>query len=133
MYTYKTKIYFPQCDPAGVIFFGEVFKSAHECYERFIADNHYETMLFSSIELAFPIVHTESNYYSPLRLHNNVSIDLQVEKIGNTSYTIVYKFISGDKLKAVVKTAHVCISRESGEKENLPDRLVNILSQHLIE
>ena len=133
MYSYKSKIYFPQCDPAGVIFFGEVFKSAHECYERFMAENNYETMLFNSNEYAFPIVHSEANYYSPLRLHNNVSIDLHVEKIGNTSYTIVYKFLSGDKLKAVVKTAHVCISRQSGDKESLPDRLVDILSQHLVE
>lgn len=133
MFSYKTKIFFPQCDPAGVIFFGEVFKTAHECYERFMAENNYEYFLFSSVELAFPIVHTEANYFSPLKLHDNVTLQLAVEKIGNSSFTIIYKFVNGDKLKAEVRTVHVCISRETGDKENLPDKLKNILSGHLAE
>jgi YbgC/YbaW family acyl-CoA thioester hydrolase len=133
MFNYETKIFFSQCDPAGVIFYGEVFTIAHECYERLLTDNNYEQELFQSDELAYPIVHTESNYFDPLRLHDNLSIQLRVEKIGNTSYTLNYKFISGDKLKAEVKTVHVCVARGSGAKNYLPERLIEILSAHVID
>ncbi len=132
MYTYSTKIFFAQCDPAGVIFFGEVFKIAHECYERFIDENKYEAFLFESLDHAFPIVQSDAKYYSPLRLHENVSIQLYVEQIGDSSYTLLYKFISGDKLKAEVRTVHVCISRENGKKQTIPSRLKEILSNNLV-
>jgi len=112
-------------DAAGILFFANQFIYAHETYE----------MLMEEIGLSFksildhenyliPLVHAESNYYEPLSVGQRLSVELSVENIGDTSFTLSYKLKSADGIVVGdCRTVHVTINSKSGKKIPLPAKL----------
>jgi 1,4-dihydroxy-2-naphthoyl-CoA hydrolase len=134
MFTYKYKIKFSDCDPGGVIYFANIFNIAHQAYEEFLLHAGGNNNYFSSRKYAIPIVKAEAFFLQPLRLHEEIRILLTVESIGNSSYTIKYKFVDGNDLtKTEVITAHVVITKEDGNKTGIPEDLRNYLITNLDE
>ncbi|MBU1096904.1 MAG: acyl-CoA thioesterase [Bacteroidetes bacterium] len=134
MFVYNTKIKFSNCDPAGVIYFAEVFNLAHETYELFLLNNKTKVDYFISNEIALPIIKAESLFTSAISLHDDIKIELRVLEIRESSYEIEYKIIGDDgRIKAKVKTVHVCIGKGDRSKVSIPPDLAMYLNEHLAE
>ncbi|MBN1300821.1 MAG: acyl-CoA thioesterase [Melioribacteraceae bacterium] len=134
MFIYKSKIKFSECDPAGVVFFANVFKMAHDAYEEFIVEADLGWNLFSDEEVIFPVVSAEAKYFQPLKLHDEVRIQLEVGEIRDSSYSIIYRVIKSENTETVLlKTVHVCIEKENNRKTQLPEDVKFYLSEHIRE
>ena len=129
MFTFRTTVKLHDTDAAGILFFSNQFKMVHDAFEAFLEAINYPISCFLyDSDFSLPIVHAESDYLAPLNLGNSISIDLKIEKIGETSFTLCYDIFNKEKkLTGKVKTVHVSVDKKNGDKVKLPKKFKDIL------
>jgi len=132
MFTTKSKIYFYDCDPAGIMFFANIFKFAHSAYEDFMKCLETEQNYFLNSNFVLPIIHSEADYLLPLKAGDEVEINVIVSQLKNSSFELSYNVYVSDKTVAKVKTVHVCVKKEGFIKTELPEDLHNKLKGYLV-
>ncbi len=133
MFTLDQSVKLPDTDAAGIAFFGNYFRMAHEAYELFMEELGFGLrQVLDHSDILILIAHADADYHSPLRLGDRYAIDLDVEKIGRTSYILRYSFrIRSGEITAIVRTVHVSIDKKSHEKVELPKELRAGIERHL--
>lgn len=131
MYTAKLKTYFFDADPAGIIFFGNLFKYLHTAYEDFMKSLNMKRNFFFDDDYVLPILHTEADYFLPLKIGDELKIEVHVSKIKKSSFELNYKvYRQNDELAANAKTVHVCVSKSNFKKSDMPKELYDKLKNH---
>ena len=125
MYKSKNYIKLPDTDAAGILFFANYIKLAHDVYEAFMAEVGFSLKyIINDAEFFLLIAHTEADYKIPLKLGENYSVNLKVEKIGRTSFVLKYDFFnSNDELSAIIKTTHVTVDKNSNQPDHIFEKL----------
>ncbi len=124
-YTHNTRVWLPDTDAAGILFFGNYFRLAHDAYEAFMESLGFDLgRILRETDFRPLIAHAEADYKKPLPLGERVTIELTVAKIGQTSFHLRYSLKdSCDEVAATLETVHVAIDKKSGNKIPLPDEL----------
>ncbi len=125
MYQYTTTVRLHETDAAGILFFGNYLKIAHDAYEQFMTSIGYDfrSMIEDSPFLVL-IVHTDADYHRSLVLGEQFEITVCGAKIGKTSFTLKYLFVNRDgQPVATVHTAHVAVDKKTNRPVALPDNL----------
>ena len=122
----KYKVRLRDTDATGVLYFTEQLRMALDAL-----DDHFPLQnILKSNDLLLPIVHVEADYFSPLRVGDEVEISLNIEKIGTTSFSIGYLFLDPLTKKKVgfVKIVHVVTSRKEGTPLPIPGNILTFLT-----
>jgi 1,4-dihydroxy-2-naphthoyl-CoA hydrolase len=121
-----------ETDAAGVIFFVNYFVFAHETYELFLEEIGYSLRrIIGQESFLLPIVHAESDYHQMIGLEDEITILLNVNRIGRTSFTLVYNyFLENQKLAGSVKTVHVCVDKTTFKKRTIPEDFQQALKKY---
>ena len=130
MFCYHTTIKLRDTDATGVLFFTEQLRLALDVFDAYLLSTDSSLSQFlEAHRCLMPIVHAEADYIFPLRLSDKIEIRMAVEKIGASSFTLVYHFFNSliNRLAGKVKIVHVCTNKETGEKMSLPDQLIQQL------
>ena len=125
MFSFETKVRLHDTDAAGLLFFGNQFKMAHDAYEAFLESIDYpiSTVLLSA-PILLPIVHAEADYTRPLAVGDRLTIVIRVEKVSTHSFVLVYQLINEEgESVGTVQTVHVAIDKSSRRKTPLPPEL----------
>lgn len=130
MFSIKKRVDFYDCDPAGILFFGRIFSFAHHAYELFLEELLPGVNLFKHEKYLIPITHSEADYKSPFYPGEEVSIEIKVSQLKESSFELSYTFIKKDEICAIAKTVHVCVGKEDWKKSPLPEELKLKLQQH---
>jgi YbgC/YbaW family acyl-CoA thioester hydrolase len=119
-------------DAAGILFFANQFKMAHDIYERFMSQNGFPFRdRFARRDYLIPIVHAEADYRCPVTDGDTVEIELGLERIGNSSFTMKFSIFDLDgRLVGTVRTVHVTMDCQSQTKIPLPDDFRRMLSAY---
>ena len=119
-------------DAAGVIFFVNYFNFAHETYELFLQEIGYSLRrIIQQESFLLPIVHAESDYHQMINLEDQITIVLNVNRIGSTSFTLVYDyFLENQELVGSVKTVHVCVDKTTLKKRPIPEELLQAVKKY---
>jgi 1,4-dihydroxy-2-naphthoyl-CoA hydrolase len=133
VFDYRFDLGMSSADPAGVLFFPELFRHTHDAYEAFMAANG---MTLSGIlaqgRYAVPIVHAEADYRRPLRHGASVTVSVAVAKLGESSFTIEFQFRdAAGEACATARTVHVVIDRNTGSRSIIPEPWRVRLAAHL--
>ncbi len=131
MFVYKKKILFGDCDSAGILFFANIFRYMHETYEKFIDENLSYNEHFGNENVAYPVIKTDAEYFSPFLLGEETEIRLSVNEVRNSSFELLFEFYVENILKAKGKTVHVCVSIPEAKKEPLNNKLKELLRKHI--
>lgn len=132
-FSYPFHLGMSSVDHAGVLYFPEVFRHAHDAYEAFMASlDHDLASFFEAGRLAIPVVHAGCDFRNPMRHGDNIQVRVQVERLGESSMTLDYEFIGPDgKLCATASTVHVFVDRADGRSVSIPaslrDRLQSLM------
>lgn len=119
----KTVTFF-ECDPAGVMFYGRVYDYAHAALEAMLAEKASGFPYFNHPEFAFPIALSEAVYHAPIRQGDKLIVATAKVKTGNHSFEMNYTGKNSEgKEVFFVKTVHICVSKNTGKKAELPDEL----------
>lgn len=133
MFKVKRRINFFDCDPAGIIFYSRLFDFCHSAYEQLVESFDLDEDYWDNPEYVVPIIHTECDYYKPIKYGDEIDIRLSVSNLKSSSFELTYNLLLNDEKCAVVKTVHVFVSRENWNKMNIPDNIMIGMQRQLAD
>ena len=110
-------------DSAGVIFFAELFRLAHDVYEMFLFEKGIPISDILNSSVALPIVHSSADFFSPICCGDKIKVNVYLKSISLHSFELEFVF---DRF-ATVRTVHVSIDKDKKEKVGLPLKLREVL------
>ena len=121
MFTTNIKVYFYDADPAGIIFYANLFRFTHSAYEDMMRSFELERNFFFDRDYVLPIIHAEADYIKPIKVGEIITASIVVSQLKDSSFELSYTFTgSNDDIRAKAKTVHVCVDKKSFVKSNLP-------------
>ncbi|KHD89702.1 MAG: thioesterase [Bdellovibrio sp. ArHS] len=128
----KKTLTFKEADPAGIMFFGNIFGFAHDAFEEFIQAAGYTYQgWFGQRDLIIPIRHTESDFLSPFFPGQTYDIAVTVASFGETSFKMKYVFSQNGKKNAVVQMVHSVVDGKTKQKAPLTVEMKSRLEPYL--
>ncbi len=113
---------FHQLDPAGILFFGEVFALCSGVYEDFIQSLGFGwDEWFRSPALASPVRHAGAEYFAPLQGGQAYQVDVQVLAVGASSFEMGFEVRRKGVLHCRARIVHVFIHAQTRAKAPVPD------------
>ncbi len=106
-HSYAFDVRLHDVDHAGVMFFARLFVHAHDAYEAFMAHLGLDLCALVRTGERLPIVHASADYFQPLRHGEQITVALEIEVLGETSFTVAYVFHNAAGMLAKVRTVHV--------------------------
>ena len=114
----KRTVRFGDTDAAGVVHFHELFRWCHETWEEslekygIILQEIFPTTQINSrqLDVALPIVHCEANYFQPLYVGDTIIIELNPEKLNESSFVLRFKLVKNGENIGSVNIKHVSIN-----------------------
>lgn len=119
-------------DAAGVMFFAHYFRHAHDVYEAFMASLDQGLPELIRRRSLLPLVHSEADFKRPVRHGDQLQVFLQLERIGNSSFTVRYRFLNAQNEEvALLRSTHVMLNPEGQNPMNLPESLRDRLTEYI--
>ncbi len=120
----KRTVRFGETDAAGVVHFLELFRWCHETWEEslenygIVLQEIFPTIQMNKCQLnvALPVVHCEANYFQPLYVGDTINIELNPEKINESSFILRFKFKKNGEKIGTTNIKHVSINPITREK-----------------
>jgi len=133
MITTKRKINFFDCDPAGILFYGNIFFFCHSAYEELISSFYLKINYWQNDDFVVPIIKSTADYLKPFKYGDEIMIEVSVTELRESSFELNYKCSnqSGD-VCAEVSTVHVLIDKKTWQKKELTPEIKDGLKHHLI-
>lgn len=130
VFEHRLSVPFQDIDAAGIVFFAHLFRYAHEAYEHFMQQSGCSLQqLIAEGSYLLPLVHAEADYRRPLRHADRLEIELRLQKLGHTSFTLGYRVLGEDQAEhASLETVHVALDRTTHQPVTLPDSLRKALA-----
>lgn len=136
----RVRVRFDDVDAAGVVYFARVLSIVHEAYEGFLDEcGEPLSRVLSSGKWAAPILHAEADYFRPLRLGDELRVELVAARRGGSRLSLGWCLRSEDSVgkgrapvvHAVVQMVHVFISPSDGSPCAVPETILEALGQML--
>jgi len=117
MHIYETTLRLGQTDSLGIAYYGSVFEIIHECYESFLDI----AAILKEGKYIIPIVHAEADYRTIMELSDRITVEMNLEDTGKSSFTLVYRLVNQrGEVVAEAKTVHSVLDRESRKSIEMP-------------
>lgn len=135
-YTARHLVRFADIDWARVVYFARFFDFAHRTFEDFW--NHHAKVPYAEVlaarRLGFPIVHSEADFYAPLRLGDTARVVMEVLALSRRSVTSRFTFYRGetDERCAVIVLKQAGIDTTTFTAAQFPDDLHGFLAAELV-
>lgn len=134
MFVTNNRVRMHDTDMAGILYFPRQFRFAHDALEDFVESigltfDH----VFRKEKFVFVIVHAEADYLAPLRVGDRLKIELRIERVGESSFTVGYRIYKegSDIIVGTAKTVHVTLDSVNRTKIPIPEHFKNFLIKHL--
>lgn len=133
MYRQTYRIRMHDTDAAGVIFFTSQLRIAHETFEVFLDSAGLGLgPLMSRADYRIPIVHVESDYRAPVRLGDDLTVEMTLDRAGQTSFSLRFRLLNTAGAEVgTVRTVQVAVDAGTWQKRPLPGELRNALTSNL--
>lgn len=126
-FIYEFRLKFREADAIQIMYFANIFSLAHDTFEEFLLHLGYTwPEWFQQKDFIMPIRHTEAEYLAPLLPGHVYIAKAQVEKIGTTSFTMIYEFYDKNQqqMHAVVRMTHAFADAKTKKKTTIPDLFI---------
>lgn len=124
------RIHFSECDPAGIVFYPQYFILFNDLLEGWvdaITPLGFADMVLNK-RFGLPTVHLEAEFFAISRMGDDVTLSLQVERLGTKSLTLRLDCIAVDGEKRMtVKQTIVTTSLETHQAIEIPPLLKQVL------
>ena len=126
-YSFTTRLY--DIDAAGVVFFARFLYFAHDAYETFLEHHKQSVKNILNSDFILPICHTEADFKTPVFLNESITIEISLQDINETEFTLSYHFLDkAKKLRATALTKHVCVDKNMFSRKTLPHSIRSLLN-----
>ena len=122
---------FGETDAAGVVHFLELFRWCHETWEEslekfgIVLQEIFPTTEINTCQpdVALPIVQCEANYFQPLYVGDNINIELNPEKLNESSFLLRFRLLKNGENIGSINIKHVSINPITREKCALSNQI----------
>lgn len=121
----RLNVPFSACDPAGIMFFPQVFLAFQDHVERWISDRlgiSYAELL-GPRQVGLPSVRWETDFRAISRMGDEIVVRLEVERLGDKSLTLRFELRGEDGVRVSARQVIVCTSLSSHRSTPFPDDL----------
>lgn len=144
------KVKFYQADPAGILYFAELFNIAHDTFEDWIEDhigipwaNWFlkKQKVRKNTGYLIPLRHVSCDYFSPFFPGKSYIVEVRLAQIQNSSFEVHYLFfpdqvkkkrkLKMSESKALLKMVHVFMDQKKKMKRTIPLSIRKKLQPHL--
>jgi acyl-CoA thioester hydrolase/1,4-dihydroxy-2-naphthoyl-CoA hydrolase len=134
-YSNTLTCHFDQCDPAGILFYGNSFTLSHQTIESFVQHIGIPWAdWFNNPKYAIPVRHASSDFTLPIRAGEKFKTVLHIAKLGQSSvnFEVALQNEQGQTC-ALVKSTHVFVDKTTGNKAKIPSEFLDRLRRYLVE
>lgn len=137
-FRHRRMVEFADTDMAGIMHFSAFFRfmeSAEHALVRSLGLSIFglEDPTGGDAVVSFPRVSARCDFHSPARCEDQLDIEVVVEKLGRTSVTYGFRFLTGDHELAAGQMTSVCCRLRDGQKPEpiaLPEDVVALLKRY---
>jgi 4-hydroxybenzoyl-CoA thioesterase len=86
-FTFTQNVLFKHCDPAGIVFYPRYFEIINDCVEAFFEAINYSFVALHK-DAAVPTAQIEVKFTASSRHGDQLILNLEAKKIGNSSLTL---------------------------------------------
>ena len=111
-YERRVRIRFADCDPAGIVFYPQYFVLFNGLVEDWVGEvlGVPYSELIGSRRIGMPTVSVQTDFRAISKFGDEVTLGLQVERIGSRSLTFALEARRGDELR--VQSRHVVVTTD---------------------
>jgi 4-hydroxybenzoyl-CoA thioesterase len=93
LFAHEQRVRFSHCDPAGIVYFPDLFDFAHATMEDWFRDGLGTPLpdLIRDRRIGTPTVSIQGDFSKPLRMGDVLRNELSVLKLGNASLKLDYR------------------------------------------
>jgi len=132
--TFRTsiKVRFADEDHARIVYYPRFFHFFHVAFEDFFESEGvpYRTCLDEGV--GWPAVHAESDFESPVRFGDVLEVAMDVERLGRTSVTCVYRGSVEGRPAVRGKIVVACIDMVTMKAQPVPPKYRAMFEKHVI-
>lgn len=123
-------ISFNEADPAGILFYGNIFSMALEAYEQFVIQGLSISWKewFTHPDWVVPVKQAKADFFAPLFPGEHCEAVVTLSNIGTSSFQLKCDFYQRETLCAAVETVHVFCSRSPFQKQPIPKEILEKLT-----
>jgi 1,4-dihydroxy-2-naphthoyl-CoA hydrolase len=113
-FTHRFEVALHDIDAAGVMFFGHLFRHAHDAYEAYMARIGFPLdAIVRERRWLLPLVHAEADYLSAIRHGERIRVMVSIAEVSRSSFTVAYRFLdTAQQLRASARTVHVQLAQD---------------------
>jgi 4-hydroxybenzoyl-CoA thioesterase len=116
-FTTRIVIAFGDTDPAGLVYYPNLFHYCHLAMERFVSEQAGITYsdLIRDQRIGFPTVSVQAEFMVPIVYGDEIDVEVEVRAIGNSSLTFGYLIRRSHDgvLCAKIEQVHVAMNLDS--------------------
>ena len=122
----RIKVRFGDADPAGLVYFVNLFHYYHVAMEEFFAARcgiSYQELMADE-RLGFPTVNVQAEFFSPLVYGDEAEVEVYVSRVGESSATFEYSLrrVSDGVLCARATNVQVAMNLDERRAVPIPDK-----------
>ena len=131
-FEHQRRVRFQDTDPAGTVFFANIFVYCHEAFEELLRSVGMPLEgIIASREQILPLGHAEATFKRPFRVGVLVTTRVTVGRIGDRSFRLDYEmFDEAGQYLATAAMVHVAVDPSSGRSTAISERLRRALEKH---
>jgi 4-hydroxybenzoyl-CoA thioesterase len=126
-------VQFGEVDAAGIVYYPNFFDYYHRAFESFFgscAGVPYDRILREE-RVGFPAVHIECDFKQPLRHGDVFDIEMDIQRIGDSSFTSGYRVRRAQELCATASIVTAVVNLDTMKSMPLPAKYRAALEQYL--
>jgi len=117
-------------DCYGIIFYANQFRICHDAWQMFLSQDGIPLAPDrSQLDVVPVVVHAESDFCAKVVLGDRLRVEMRCDKIGTTSFTLVFVLANVRGATGTARVVHVCIDAASDRAVVVPERLKAALSR----
>ena len=122
-FSWQSRVRFGDTDASGRVFYISLLRHFEAAEHEFLRAIGCPYTSFQSPKVDFPRVRVECDYTSPLVFDDVIDIEVTVERVGRSSFTLGFAVTVTGRLAARGKLTIVAMDPPTHKSTPLPDRL----------
>jgi acyl-CoA thioester hydrolase len=120
-YLHELRVRYAECDPQGIVFNGNYLVYFDVAFTELWREAVGPWSDLSDQGVEAVVAHAELDFRAPARFDDVLTMRCRVANLGRTSITTEIDATRDGELLVAMKLRHVCVSRETWRKTEIPE------------
>jgi 4-hydroxybenzoyl-CoA thioesterase len=126
----RVQTYWADCDPAGIVFYGNFFRLFEQVEEElYLRASKYRQQLLDDYSIWMPRVEAHVNFLSPIRNGRAIRVRMEPQFKGEKTVRLELE-VFDDQTETKIATGYttvVCVDRATFKARPIPDEIRQVL------